>query len=205
MSTTRYAAAAARSTQDLRNRVGEASRRVLSQREKHVGQRQDFRDSDSDIFSFRPSLDSLGSVEHIRRRLVTSVPRFGDPGHSALVKDLSGMLESARRAAARMVNAVMTANNWEIGRRIVEFEQGGEKRAEYGAKLLKTLAADLTKRFERGFSRQTLQYTRQFYITFPPDKIRQTASGKSAMNIRQTLSSKSETVSRIFRAAGCAC
>ena len=81
---------------------------------------------------------------------MTSVRRFGDPAYSALIKDLSGLLESARRAAARTVNAVMTATYWEIGRRIVEFEQGGEKRAEYGAELLKTLAADLTRRFGRG-------------------------------------------------------
>ena len=105
--------------------------------------------------------------------------RFGDPGYSALVKDLSGLLESARRAAARTVNAAMTATYWEIGRRIVEFEQGGEKRAEYGAELLETLAADLTRQFGRGFSRQNLQYMRQFYVAFPPDRIRQTASGKS--------------------------
>jgi len=58
----------------------------------------------------------------------------------------------------------MTATYWEIGRRIVEFEQGAEKRAEYGAKLLETLAADLTRRFGRGFSGQPLQYTRQLYV-----------------------------------------
>ena len=57
--------------------------------------------------------------------------------------------------------------------------------------------ADLTRRFGRGFSRQNLQYMRQFYVAFPQDRIRQTASGKSALNIRQTLSSKSETLSRI--------
>jgi len=130
---------------------------------------------------------------------MTSVRRFGDPGYSALVKDLGGLLESARRAAVRTVNAIMTVTYWEIGRPIVEFEQRGEKRAEYGAELLETLASDLTRRFGRGFSRQNLQYMRQFYVAFPPDKIRQTASGKSALNIRQTLSSKSETVSRISR------
>ena len=83
----------------------------------------------------------------------------------------------------RTVNAIMTVTYWEIGRRIVEFEQRGEKRAEYGAELLETLATDLTSRFGRGFSRQNLQYMRQFYVAFPPGKIRQTASGKSALNI----------------------
>ena len=130
---------------------------------------------------------------------MTFLRRAANSRYLGLVKDLSGLLESARRAATRTVNAVMTAAYWEIGRRIVEFEQGGEKRAEYGAELLETLAADLTRRFGRGFSRQNLQYMRQFYVAFPPDKIRQTASGKSTLNIRQTLSSRSETVSRISR------
>ena len=69
---------------------------------------------------------------------MTSLRRTADPRYSGLIRDLSGLLESARRAAVRAINAVMTAT-WEIGRRIVEFEQGGEKRAEYGADLLETL------------------------------------------------------------------
>jgi hypothetical protein len=107
---------------------------------------------------------------------MTSVRRFGDPCYSALVKDLSGLLESARRAAARTVNAVMTTTNREIGHRIVEFEQRGEKRAEYGAELLETLAADLTKRFGRGFSTDNFESMRRFYRAFPPAKISETVS-----------------------------
>jgi predicted nuclease of restriction endonuclease-like (RecB) superfamily len=126
------------------------------------------------------------------------VRRFGDPGYSALIKDLSGLLESARRAAARTVNAVMTATYWEIGRRIVEFEQRGEKRAEYGAELLETLAADLTKRFGRGFSTDNLESMRRFYRAFRPAKISETPSRNSSTpRIRQTTSGKSETLSRI--------
>src|SRR6266516_5696471 len=108
--------------------------------------------------------------------------------YGGLIGGIAGLLEAARRTAARTINAIMTVTYWEIGRRIVEFEQGGEKRAEYGADLLETLAADLTRRFGRGFSRQNLQYMRQFYVAFSQDRIRQTASGKSALNIRQTLS-----------------
>ncbi len=133
------------------------------------------------------------------QRLVRSLRRAGDPRYPALIKDLSGLLETARRASARAVNALMTATYWEIGRRIVEYEQGGEKRAEYGAELLERLSTDLARRFGRGFSRQNLQYMRQFYVAFPPDVIRQTVSGESDPNIRQTASSKSETPSRISR------
>jgi len=130
---------------------------------------------------------------------MTSLRPAADRHYSALVRDLSGLLESARRASARAVNALMAATYWKIGRRIVEYEQRGERRAEYGAELLERLSADLTRRFGRGFSRQNLQYMRQFYLAFPPDAIRQTVSGESDPNIRQTLSSKSETASRISR------
>lgn len=94
--------------------------------------------------------------------------------HGALVT----LLESARHAAARSVNALMTATYWEIGRRIVEFEQGGKERAAYGDTLIERLSADLSARFGRGFSRQNLQQMRIFSITWPADRICQTASGK---------------------------
>jgi hypothetical protein len=87
------------------------------------------------------------------------------------------LLEQSRRLTARSVNAIMTATYWEIGRRIVEVEQKGEERAEYGASLLKKLATDLTNRFGRGFSRQNLQQMRMFYLFW---QTCQTLSGKSA-------------------------
>jgi hypothetical protein len=89
------------------------------------------------------------------------------------------LLEAARHAAARSVNALMTATYWEIGRRIVEFEQGGQERAAYGEALIERLSADLSARFGRGFSRQNLQQMRLFYASWPADRICQTASGKS--------------------------
>jgi hypothetical protein len=98
---------------------------------------------------------------------MTSLRRFVDPRYPALVKDLSGLLETTRHSYARAVNAIMTTTYWEIGRRIVEFEQGGEKRAEYGVALLEMLATDLTRRFGRGFSRPNLQRFREFYLRFP--------------------------------------
>ncbi len=55
------------------------------------------------------------------------------------------LLQAARATSARSVNALMTASYWEIGHRIVDFEQGGEERAEYGEALIKQLAEDLTR------------------------------------------------------------
>jgi predicted nuclease of restriction endonuclease-like (RecB) superfamily len=108
-----------------------------------------------------------------KRKTTASVP-IRD--YSNLLGGVSELLESARRASARAVNALMTATYWEVGRRIVEFEQGGEKRAEYGEEVLKRLADDLTARFGRGFSRFNLGRFRQFYLAAPADQIRATLS-----------------------------
>ncbi|MGB7951092.1 MAG: DUF1016 N-terminal domain-containing protein [Candidatus Binatia bacterium] len=78
----------------------------------------------------------------------------------------------------------MTATCWEIGRRIVEFEQGGEKRAGYGQELLKRLARDLSGRFGRGFAVDNLQRMRALYLAWDPEQIYATLSRKSESLIR---------------------
>ncbi|MBI2782683.1 MAG: DUF1016 domain-containing protein [Gammaproteobacteria bacterium] len=111
--------------------------------------------------------------------------------YAAVHADIVALLEAARRAAARSVNALMTTSYWEIGRRIVEFEQGGKDRAEYGQALLKRLSADLSGRFGRGFSERNLEQMRLFYLAWPPEHISQTASAKlAASRISQTASGK---------------
>jgi hypothetical protein len=73
-------------------------------------------------------------------------------GYGDIHAGIVALLEDARRATARSVTAVMTASYWEIGRRIVEAEQGGQERAGYGERLIQRLADDLTARFGRGCS-----------------------------------------------------
>ena len=111
--------------------------------------------------------------------------------YDGLVADLSRLLEDARRVSARAVNTVMTATYWEFGRRIVEFEQGGEKRAGYGEELIKRLADDLGRRFGRGFSYPNLSKFRQFYLAYPDKAILSTASRESPAAILSTLSIES--------------
>ena len=107
------------------------------------------------------------------RKKVAVKPRlYGD-----LVGGIAGVLEAARRASARTVNAIMTATYWEIGRRIVEYEQQGKARAEYGEALLKRLATDLTVRCGRGFSETRLKKYRQFYLALPEPETGQSVSG----------------------------
>lgn len=133
-----------------------------------------------------------------RKKKTTSLEAVPPPtDYAPLLSDLSDLLEAARRTSAKTVNAIMTMTYWEVGRRIVEFEQAGEQRAEYGKSLLKRLSNDLTKRFGRGFSRANLEYMRRFYLTW---SIPQAVSGELSMATilgnkgkSQTVSGKSET------------
>ena len=106
---------------------------------------------------------------------------ISDPSSIAVV--VSTLLEEARRAAARSVNAILTATYWEIGRQIVVFEQEGQERATYGSALLKRLSSDLVARFGRGFSERNLPQMRLFYQHWP---ISQTVSAKSVLDILET-------------------
>lgn len=123
------------------------------------------------------------------------VKRGGEiAGYDNVLTEVVALLESARRTSARAVNAVMTATYWEIGRRIVESEQGGQKRAQYSGELLKRLSADLTARFKRGFSVDNLETMRLFYQSYPiaaDQRISETASRKlvnSRLTAKFTLS-----------------
>jgi len=77
------------------------------------------------------------------------------------------ILESARFAAARSVNTAQVVANWLIGREIVEEEQRGSNRAEYGQQLIFQLSEQLKTDFGTGYSVQNLFYMRQFYQTYP--------------------------------------
>lgn len=111
-------------------------------------------------------------------------------GYEAGLVEMVQLLDAARRVAGRTVNAIMTAAYWEIGRRIVELEQGGKGQADYGAVLVTRLAVDLTRRFGRGFGKSNLYQMRGFYLAFR--KIFQTPSGKSRPG--ETRSDASPTV-----------
>lgn len=116
--------------------------------------------------------------------------------YEGLLGEVMSLLETARRTSARAVNAVMTATYWEIGRRIVQFEQAGEGRASYGDQILVRLASDLTSRFGRGFSRANLEYMRRFFECWP---IPQTLSGESSSAISQAASVGVQTPPEILR------
>ena len=109
-----------------------------------------------------------------------------------LLQNISALLENARKKVAVAVNQTMVLTYFEIGRMIVEDEQNGESRAEYGKVLLKDLSDHLTERFGKGFSETNLKQMRHFYMSY---SIRQTLSDELEIlnnQILQTLSAESQ-------------
>lgn len=95
--------------------------------------------------------------------------------YQALIKNIGGVLGQARHQAYELVNGILVKTYWEIGREIVEHEQKGQEKAEYGSDLLRQLSRDLKSRYGKGFSRSNLQYMRLLFLKHP---ICQTLSGK---------------------------
>lgn len=100
-----------------------------------------------------------------RQELATSAAQ--PEGFSRLLEALRSLIADGRRQVLRAVDAVQVQTYWQVGRHIVEFEQGGAARAEYGAKLLPRLAEKLMREFGRGFDASNLHKMKQFYLSFP--------------------------------------
>lgn len=90
-----------------------------------------------------------------------------DSDYQQLVSNITSLWHQAKENAISAVNTELLDANWQTGKYIVEFEQGGKVRAEYGKQLLVNLAKDLTLQNGRGFSRSNLSYMRKFYLSFP--------------------------------------
>jgi predicted nuclease of restriction endonuclease-like (RecB) superfamily len=97
----------------------------------------------------------------------TVVATGPDAAPAPLLSALRELIQRGRQQALRAVDMVQVQTCWEIGRHIVEFEQGGEARAAYGQKLLPRLAEVLTREFGRGFDATNLRHMRAFFLGFP--------------------------------------
>ncbi len=84
-----------------------------------------------------------------------------------LYQSVKNILQTARDNAYRQVNFIMVEAYWNIGKQIVEEEQNGKDRAEYGSYLIKELSSRLTSEFGKGFTASNLKMMRQFYLAFP--------------------------------------
>lgn len=92
-----------------------------------------------------------------------------------IYQEIKELLYSAKNRVYQTINTTMTQTYFQIGKRIVEEEQGGETRAEYGSALLKNLSSELIKEFGKGYSEQNLKNMRQFYLIYQK---RQTVSSE---------------------------
>ncbi len=87
--------------------------------------------------------------------------------YNQLIAQIGLLLLLGRQKAAQTVNTILVHTYWEIGKYIVEFEQKGNERAEYGTQLFDRLSKDLTMQYGKGFSRSNLLYMRKLYLNFP--------------------------------------
>ena len=96
-----------------------------------------------------------------------SVPiNINDAAYQKLIDNITMLWGEAKTKAATTVNTELLDANWQTGKYIVEYEQGGKQKAEYGKQLITNLAKDLTTKNGKGFSRSNLIYMRKFYLTF---------------------------------------
>lgn len=98
-----------------------------------------------------------------------------DKNHGEVFNNIKRLMDNARNKVANEVNSILLQTYWEIGRIIVEDEQGHSERAEYGKELLMDLSRKLTKEYGKGFSKSNLFNMRNLYLSYP---IFQTLSGK---------------------------
>ena len=115
--------------------------------------------------------------------------------HQDVYNNIKQLMDQARNRVSREVNTILVQTYWEIGRFIVENEQGNIERAEYGKKLIADLSKRLTKEYGKGFSKSNLFNMRNFYLTFP---IFQTLSGKLSWSHYCELLSISDIKKRSF-------
>ena len=105
-----------------------------------------------------------------------------------LVNDLRSIVSKARSKAFAAVNYSLVERNWRIGQRIVEEEQNGASRAEYGKHVIEVASAALTEEFGKGFSETNIRTFRKFFLIFRNLEIQQTVSAESNLPKQQTLS-----------------
>lgn len=115
--------------------------------------------------------------------------------YNELLDNIGSTLQNARENAAKAVNVELVNANWLIGKYIVEYEQQGTERANYGVELLVSLSKDLKTRFGKGFSRSNLKLMRLFYIKYPKY---QTVSGILSWSHYAELLTVSDDLARSF-------
>ena len=120
--------------------------------------------------------------------------------YQRLIPSIGEILEGGRKKAYWTVNDVLLETYWGVGKQIIEYEQNGELRADYGQELLKTLSKDLKQNFGKGFSRSNLQYMRLLYLK---NRNCQTLSGKLSWSHYVELLAIDDDLERTFYEKQC--
>lgn len=120
--------------------------------------------------------------------------------YQTLIDRITTCLTQGRIQANQQVNTVLLDTYWQIGQHIIEFEQSGQERAQYGTRLLPQLSKDLKQTHGKGFSRSNLQYMRLLYLAYPK---RQTLSGKLTWSHYTELLAISDELARSFYEQQC--
>lgn len=123
-----------------------------------------------------------------------------DEEYQKLITSIGQQLSAGRAQAAQKINSILVETYWSIGKHIVEFEQNGAEKAEYGSKLLARLSRDLKLSYGRGFSRRNVLDMRRFYLQYP---IWQTLSAKLSWSHYSELLSISDNLARSFYEKQC--
>lgn len=117
---------------------------------------------------------------------------------SNFYNDIKSILAEGRKKSYSLINSAMVETYWLIGKRIVEEEQQGADRAAYGEKLLENLSKELSSDFGKGFSYANLRNMRQFYLTYPSDKIRYTLCSKLSWSHNRLIMRITDPKARTF-------
>ncbi len=123
---------------------------------------------------------------------------------SSLHIDIRHILEQARSRTRSAINSAMVEAYWLIGKRIVEEEQQGESRAQYGKRTLETLSAELSQEFGTGFSYANLRNFRQFYLTYPDQQICYTLCSKLSWSHNRLIMRVDDPAARNYYLQACA-
>ena len=115
--------------------------------------------------------------------------------YNQLLESIGLTIERSRHNAVKAINTELVKSNWEIGRHIVEYEQHGQERAEYGSDLLTRLSKDLSQRYGKGFGRRNILDMRRFYIAYQKW---QTVSAKLSWSHYIALVAVSDNTTRRF-------
>ncbi len=114
------------------------------------------------------------------------------------IVEIKQILAQARQKSYQAVNSAMVEAYWLIGKRIVEEEQNGKERADYGKEIIKNISEEMTKEFGKGFSKRTVWEIRQFYTTFPEFSIVRTLSAQLSWSHFQRITKVQDNKARIY-------